>query len=98
MEHGVDAICVSNHGGRELDHGRGTLDMLPEIVDAVAGRAEVWVDGGVVRGTDVAKALCLGARCVGVGRLAAWGLGADGADGLFRALEIMKSELFNAMG
>ena len=98
VEHGADAICVSNHGGRELDHGRGALDMLPEIVEAVAGRAEVWVDGGFVRGTDVVKALCLGARCVGVGRLAAWGLGADGADGLASALAILANELHNAMG
>lgn len=98
VEHGVDAICVSNHGGRELDHGRGTMDMLPEIVEAVAKKAEVWVDGGFVRGTDVAKALCLGATCVGIGRLAAWGLGAGGAKGLTRALEILEGELHNAMG
>ena len=98
VEHGVSAICVSNHGGRELDHGRGTLDMLPEVVEAVAKRAEVWVDGGIVRGTDVVKALCLGANCVGIGRLAAWGLGADGEDGLVRTLEILESEIFNAMG
>jgi isopentenyl diphosphate isomerase/L-lactate dehydrogenase-like FMN-dependent dehydrogenase len=98
VEHGVDAICVSNHGGRELDHGRGTLDMLPEIVAAVAKRAEVWIDGGFVRGTDAVKALCLGATCVGAGRLIAWGLGAGGEDGLVRALEIFEGELFNAMG
>ena len=98
VEHGVDAVCVSNHGGRELDHGRGTLDMLPEIVEAVAKRAEVWVDGGFVRGTDAVKAYCLGATCVGIGRLAAWGLGADGEDGLTRALELFEAEIFNAMG
>lgn len=98
VEHGVDAICVSNHGGRELDHGRGTLDMLPEIVAAAGKSAEVWVDGGFVRGTDVVKALCLGAACVGIGRLAAWGLGADGEDGLLRTLEILEAEIFNAMG
>jgi isopentenyl diphosphate isomerase/L-lactate dehydrogenase-like FMN-dependent dehydrogenase len=98
VEHGVDAICVSNHGGRELDHGRGTLDMLPEIVEAAGKSAEVWIDGGFVRGTDVVKALCLGARCVGIGRLAAWGLGADGENGLVRALEILEGEIFNAMG
>ena len=98
VEHGVDAVCISNHGGRELDHGRGTMDMLPEIAEAVARRAEVWVDGGFVRGTDVVKALCLGATCVGIGRLAAWGLGADGDDGLLRTLEILEGEIFNAMG
>jgi isopentenyl diphosphate isomerase/L-lactate dehydrogenase-like FMN-dependent dehydrogenase len=98
IEHGVDAICVSNHGGRELDHGRGTLDMLPEIVETASKSAEVWVDGGFVRGTDVVKALCLGATCVGIGRLAAWGLGADGEDGLVRTLELLEAEIFNAMG
>jgi isopentenyl diphosphate isomerase/L-lactate dehydrogenase-like FMN-dependent dehydrogenase len=98
VEHGVDAICVSNHGGRELDHGRGTMDILPEIVEAVGKQAQVWVDGGFVRGTDVVKALCLGASCVGIGRLAAWGLGADGENGLVRTLELLESEIFNAMG
>ena len=98
VEHGASAICVSNHGGRELDHGRGTIDMLPEIVAAVAKAADVWVDGGFVRGTDVVKALCLGASCVGVGRLAAWGLGADGEDGLVRTLELLEAEIFNTMG
>lgn len=98
IERGVSAICISNHGGRELDHGRGTLDMLPEILDAVNKRVEVWIDGGFVRGTDVVKALCLGATCVGIGRLAAWGLGADGEDGLLRTLELLEAEIFNTMG
>ncbi len=97
-EHGVDAVCVSNHGGRELDHGRGTMDMLPEIVEALGKRAETWIDGGFVRGTDAVKAYCLGAKCVGIGRLAAWGLGAGGEDGLVRALELFEEEIFNAMG
>src|SRR5216117_4468244 len=69
-DHGVDGVYVSNHGGRQLDHGRGTLDVLPEVVRAVAGRATVIVDGGFVRGTDVVKAIALGAQCVGIGRLA----------------------------
>ncbi len=98
VEHGADVVCVSNHGGRELDHGRGTMQMLPEIVEAARGRAEVWIDGGFTRGTDVVKALCLGAHCVGIGRMAAWGLGAGGAAGLTRALEILEGELHNAMG
>ena len=98
VDHGADAICVSNHGGRELDHGRGTMDMLPAIVEAVAKKAQVWVDGGFVRGTDVVKALCLGASCVGIGRLAAFGLGAGGEDGLVRTLEILEGEIFNTMG
>src|SRR5262249_21377404 len=79
IEHGLEVVYVSNHGGRELDHGRGTMDMLPEIVEAVAGRAEVWIDGGFVRGTDIVKALCLGARCVGIARLQAWAISAGGA-------------------
>jgi glycolate oxidase len=98
VEHGVAAIYVSNHGGRDLDHGRGTLDMLPEIVETAGRDAEIWVDGGFVRGTDVVKALCLGARAVGVGRLQAWGLGAGGEDALVRMLEILESEIRNTMG
>src|SRR5713101_6294194 len=68
-EHGVEVVYVSNHGGRQLDHGRGSLDVLPEVVAAVAGRADVMVDGGFMRGTDVVKAITLGAQCVGLGRL-----------------------------
>jgi glycolate oxidase len=98
VDHGVDVVYVSNHGGRELDHNRGTLDMLPEIVDAVGGRAEVWIDGGFTRATDVIKALCLGARAIGIGRLQGWGLAAAGEDGLVRVLEILEEEMVNAMG
>ena len=98
VEHGVAAICVSNHGGRDLDHARGTLDMLPEIVEAAGKNAEIWIDGGFVRGTDVVKALCLGARAVGIGRLQAWGLGAAGEEGLVRMLEILEEEIRNTMG
>ena len=72
-EMGIDAVYVSNHGGRQLDHGRGSIDVLPEVVEAVGGRAEVLVDGGFLRGTDVVKAIALGATAVGVGRLNGFG-------------------------
>ena len=98
VEYGVDVVYVSNHGGRELDHGRGTLDMLPEIVEAVAGRAEVWVDGGFVRGTDIVKALCLGAQCVGIARLQAWALCAGGAPAVTAVLGILEEEIANTVG
>ena len=98
VDHGIEAVYVSNHGGRELDHGRGTLDILPEVVDAVAGRAEVWVDGGFVRGTDVVKALCLGARAVGIARLQAWAVCAGGAPVLQQVLENLEEEITNTIG
>jgi 4-hydroxymandelate oxidase len=97
VEHGVDGIVVSNHGGRQLDGVAGTLDALPEVVDAVAGRAEVLLDGGVRRGTDVVKALALGARAVLVGRPYLWGLAAAGDMGVRRTLEILRDELVTAM-
>src|SRR5207247_366609 len=81
-DNGVEGVYVSNHGGRQLDHGRGSADVLPEVVAAVRKRALVIVDGSFVRGTDVVKALALGADCVGMGRIACCGLGAAGADGL----------------
>ncbi|MHB8576634.1 MAG: alpha-hydroxy acid oxidase [Dehalococcoidia bacterium] len=98
VEHGVDVIWVSNHGGRQLDHGIGTMDMLPEIVAAVAGKADIVVDGGVQRGTDVLKAIALGAKAVAIGKLQGWGLGADGKDGLVRVLELLEHEILVAMG
>ncbi len=98
VEHGVQGVYVSNHGGRQLDHGRGTLDVLPEVVAAVAGRATVLVDGGFVRGTDVVKAIALGAQAVGVGRLACCGLAAAGQAGLERVLELLEDEVRIAMG
>jgi isopentenyl diphosphate isomerase/L-lactate dehydrogenase-like FMN-dependent dehydrogenase len=98
VDHVIEAVYVSNHGGRELDHGRGTLDMLPEIVEAVAGRAEVWIDGGFVRGTDVVKALCLGANVVGIARLQAWAVCAGGAPAVARMLLNIEEEIKNAMG
>ena len=98
VEHGVSAIYVSNHGGRQLDHNRATIDMLPEIVDAVGGRAEIVLDGGIVRGSDVLKAVALGARAVAIGKLQGWGLAAGGQAGLVRVLEILESEIVTAMG
>lgn len=98
VEHGVSAIYVSNHGGRQLDHGRATIDMLPEIVDAVGRRAEIVIDGGIVRGSDVLKAIALGARAVAIGKLQGWGLAAGGQAGLVRALEILESEIVTTMG
>jgi isopentenyl diphosphate isomerase/L-lactate dehydrogenase-like FMN-dependent dehydrogenase len=97
VDHGVSAIYVSNHGGRQLDHNRGTLEMLPEIVEAVAGRAAVVLDGGIVRGSDVLKALALGAQAVAIGKLQGWGLGAGGREGLVRVLEILESEIIASM-
>jgi glycolate oxidase len=93
LEHGVDVLYVSNHGGRQLDHGRGSIDVLPEVVAEVKGRAPVLVDGGFLRGTDVVKAIALGATAVGVGRLECFGLAAGGEDGLVRALEILEHEI-----
>jgi len=93
VRHGVQVIYVSNHGGRQLDHGLGSAAVLPEIVAAVGGRAEVWVDGGFMRGSDVVKAIALGARCVGLGRLACLGLAAGGVPGLVRALELLEEEI-----
>ncbi|CAN0321736.1 unnamed protein product, partial [Phaeothamnion confervicola] len=98
VEHGIEVVYVSNHGGRELDHGRGTMDMLPEIVQAVAGRAEVWIDGGFVRGTDIVKALCLGAKAVGIARLQAWSIAAGGAPAMMQTLLNLEEEVQNCMG
>jgi isopentenyl diphosphate isomerase/L-lactate dehydrogenase-like FMN-dependent dehydrogenase len=92
-EHGVDAIVVSNHGGRQLDAVAPTADLLPEVVEAVAGRLEVYVDGGVRRGGDVVKALALGARAALAGRAPLWGLACAGAAGAERVLELMRNEL-----
>jgi glycolate oxidase len=98
VEHGVEVVYVSNHGGRQLDAGRGSIEVLPEVVQAVAGRAKVWVDGGFSRGTDIVKALCLGAECVGLGRLYCYALAADGAAGVVRLLEILENEFRSALG
>jgi 4-hydroxymandelate oxidase len=93
----VDGIIVSNHGGRQLDGTEATLRALPRVVDAVAGRAEVFMDGGVRRGTDVLKALALGARAVLVGRPCLWGLAAAGEEGVARVLAMFRQELALAM-
>lgn len=92
-EHGADGIVVSNHGGRALETGRGTMDILPEALDAVAGQIPVFVDGGFRRGTDIFKALALGARAVGIGRPYIWGLSSFGQEGVERVLEILRAEL-----
>ncbi len=92
-EHGVDVVYVSNHGGRQLDHGRGSAAVLPEVVGAVAGRASVVVDGAFSRGTDIVKAIALGADAVAVGRLYCYGLAAAGASGVARLLEVLEHEV-----
>jgi isopentenyl diphosphate isomerase/L-lactate dehydrogenase-like FMN-dependent dehydrogenase len=94
---GVDAIIVSNHGGRSEDSGRSTIDALPEIVEAVKGRMPILVDSGFRRGTDIAKALCIGATAVCVGRPYIWGLGAFGQPGVERVLDILRTELYAIM-
>ncbi len=98
VEHGAEGVYVSNHGGRQLDHGQGSAEVLPEVVEAVAGRAEVLADGGVQRGTDVVKMIALGARAVGLGKLLGWALAAGGEAGLVRMLELMETEIRTAMG
>ena len=98
VRHGVEVVYVSNHGGRQLDHGLGSTAVLPEIVHAVRGKAEVWVDGGYMRGSDVVKAIALGAKAVGLGRLTGLGLGAAGVPGLVRALELLEDEIRICMG
>jgi isopentenyl diphosphate isomerase/L-lactate dehydrogenase-like FMN-dependent dehydrogenase len=98
VDSGVDIVWVSNHGGRQLDQTQATIDALPAIVDAVAGRAEIVIDGGFRRGTDVIKAVALGANVVAMGRTILWGLAADGADGVACALEILRSEIRTSLG
>ncbi|MBA2589146.1 MAG: alpha-hydroxy-acid oxidizing protein [Alphaproteobacteria bacterium] len=93
IEHGADAIVVSNHGGRSMDYGPSTLEVLPEIVSAVNGRIPVLFDSGIRRGADIFKALALGANGVCLGRTARWGLGAFGAAGAQRVFEILQAEL-----
>ena len=97
VEYGVDGIVVSNHGGRQLDTTLPTIEALPEVVEAVAGRCEVYMDGGIRRGTDVLKALALGARAVLLGRPVLWGLAANGAAGVRHVLEMLRDELELAM-
>ncbi len=92
-EHGAAAVVVSNHGGRQLDGVSASLDVLEEVVDAVAGRAEVLLDGGVRRGTDVLKALALGARAVLIGRAMVWGLAVAGEEGVADVLRLLREEV-----
>ena len=98
VEHGIDGVLVSNHGGRATETSRATIEALPEVVAEVGGRIPVFVDGGIRRGTDAFKALALGATAVGIGRPYIWGLGAFGQAGVDRVLEILQAELKLAMG
>lgn len=97
IDAGADAVVVSNHGGRQLDSVQGTLRVLPEVVAAVNGQAEVLLDGGIRRGSDIVKALCLGARAVLVGRAYAYGLGAAGGAGVSRAIEILQADVMRTI-
>jgi 4-hydroxymandelate oxidase len=92
-EHGAAAVVVSNHGGRQLDGVPASLDALPEVVEAVGERVEVLVDGGIRRGTDVLKALALGAKAALTGRAVLWGLAAEGEHGAARVLELLRAEV-----
>ena len=94
---GIDGIIVSNHGGRRLDGMPATIDVLPSVIQAVHGRCEVFLDGGIRRGTDVLKALALGAQAVLIGRPYAWALAADGEAGVAKVLDLFREELSNAM-
>jgi 4-hydroxymandelate oxidase len=98
LEHGADGIWVSNHGGRQLDTSPATIRVLPKVADAVAGRAPIILDGGVRRGTDVVKALALGANAVAIGRPLLWSLAIGGAAGLSQTLELLRAEIDSALG
>jgi isopentenyl diphosphate isomerase/L-lactate dehydrogenase-like FMN-dependent dehydrogenase len=97
IDHGADAVVVSNHGGRQLDGVAATISVLPEVVEAVDGRVEVLLDGGIRRGGDIVKALCLGARAVLIGRAYAYGLGAYGGPGVTRAIEILRTDIVRTL-
>jgi glycolate oxidase len=98
LEHGIEGIYVSNHGGRQLDHGKGGIAVLPEVVEAAGGRAQIIVDGGFMRGTDIVKAMALGAHAVGIGRLQGLALAAGGEAALVRALELLEDEVRRCLG
>ena len=98
LDHGVEWIYVSNHGGRQLDHGRGSMHALPEIAAAVAGRAKIMVDGSFCRGTDIVKGIASGADLVGIGRLQCWALAAAGQAGIVRMLELLEDEVRRCLG
>jgi len=95
---GIDVVYVSNHGGRQLDHGAGAIEVLPEVVQAVAGRAQVFIDGGFSRGSDVVKAIAMGADLVGIGRLYCYGYAAAGAEGIARVIELLETEIVECLG
>lgn len=95
---GVEWIYVSNHGGRQLDHGRGTMQILPEVAAAVGGRAKIMIDGSFCRGTDIVKAIAAGADLVGIGRLQCWALAAAGEAGIVRMLELLEDEVRRCLG
>jgi L-lactate dehydrogenase (cytochrome) len=97
VDEGASAVIVSNHGGRQLDSVRGSLEVLPEVVEAVSSRTEVLMDGGIRRGSDIVKALCLGARAVLIGRAYAYALGAAGGEGVAHAIDILRTELVRTM-
>lgn len=97
VEAGAQIVWVSNHGGRQLDHTQATIDVLPEIVAAVNGRAEIMIDGGFSRGTDIIKAIALGAKVVAIGRTMLWGLTVDGAAGVGRTLQLLREELSTSL-
>jgi isopentenyl diphosphate isomerase/L-lactate dehydrogenase-like FMN-dependent dehydrogenase len=97
VEHGADAVIISNHGGRNEETLRATVDCLPEVVAAVRGRVPVFIDGGIRRGTDIFKALALGATAVGIGRPQVWGLAAFGQSGVEAVLHILTRELATIM-
>jgi 4-hydroxymandelate oxidase len=97
LDHGADAIMLSNHGGRQLDGVPATIDLLPAMASVVNGQVPLLFDGGIRRGTDVVKALALGARAVLIGRPALWGLAVNGAAGVQHLLELLLAELQNAL-
>jgi isopentenyl diphosphate isomerase/L-lactate dehydrogenase-like FMN-dependent dehydrogenase len=98
IEHGVEWIYISNHGGRQLDHGRGSMDVLPEVVEAAAGRARIMIDGSICRGSDIVKAIAAGADLVGIGRMQCFALAAGGQAGIVRLLELLEDEVQRCMG
>lgn len=98
VEHGVEVIYCSNHGGRQLDHGRGSADVVKEVLEAVDGKARVVMDGSISRGSDIVKMIALGCDAVGMGRLYCYGLAARGADGIVRMLEILENEVSTDLG
>jgi glycolate oxidase len=98
LDHGVEWVYVSNHGGRQLDHGRGSMDVLPEVVDTVSGRAKILIDGSFCRGSDIVKAIAAGADLVGIGRMQCFALAAGGQAGVVRLLELLEDEMQRCLG